>query len=96
MLGELAPQHVVRRDGDDLFVGSGKLSISIATVTPVGSLIHFAVNATHGGAPVATSDLQALGVSPTVFAQALLARAAGEQSSILTARAKVRAKGEWR
>lgn len=96
VLAELAPQQVVRRDGDDLFVGAGKLSISIATVTPVGSLIHFAVNATPGGAPVATSDLQALGVSPPVFAQAVLARAAGEQSSIATARAKVRAKGEWR
>jgi hypothetical protein len=84
------------RDGDDLFVGAGKLSISIATVTPVSSLIHFAVNATAGGAPVATSDLQALSVAPAAFAQALLSRVAAEQASILTARAKVRAKGEWR
>lgn len=96
VLADLAPQHVVRRDGDDLFVGAGKLSISIATVTPVSALIHFAVNATAGGAPVATSDLQALSVAPAAFAQALLARVAAEQSSILTARAKVRAKGEWR
>jgi len=96
VLADLAPRHAVRRDGDDLFIEAGKLSISIATLTPVSALIHFAVNATAGGAPVATSDLQALGVSPSAFAQALLAKVAAEQSSIVTARAKVRAKGEWR
>ena len=51
VLAELAPAAVVRRCGDDLFVGAGKLSISIATVTPVSALIHFAVNAAPGGAP---------------------------------------------
>jgi hypothetical protein len=87
---------MVRRDGDDLWVGTGKLSISIATVTPVSSLIHFAVNATAGGAPVPTADLHQLGVEPRAFAQALLRRVAAEQASITVARAKVRPKGEWR
>ena len=96
VLAELAPAFVVRRDGDDLFVGSGKLSISIATVTPVSSLIHFAVNATPGGAPVAIAALQQLGVEPRDFAERVIARAAGEQASIALARAKVRPKGEWR
>jgi hypothetical protein len=96
VLASLAPPHAVRRDGDDLWVGGGKLSISIATVTPVSSVIHFAVNATPGGAPVATATLQQLGVEPRTFGEALLAALAGEQASIATARAKVRAKGEWR
>lgn len=96
ILHAMAPAAIVRRDGDDLWVGTGKLSISIATVTPVSSLIHFAVNATAGGAPVPTADLHDLGVEPRGFALALLARAADEQASIATARAKVRAKGEWR
>lgn len=95
VLAELAPATVVRRDGDDLFAGSGKLSISIATVTPVSALVHFAVNATPGGAPVATATLRELGVEPRDFAERLLARAAGEQESIAIARAKVRGKGEW-
>lgn len=95
VLAELAPAKVVRRDGDDLFVGGGKLSISIATLTPVSTLVHFAVNATPGGAPVATATLRDLGVEPRDFAERLLARAAGEQASIAIARAKVRAKGEW-
>jgi hypothetical protein len=100
VLAELAPATVVRRDGDDLFAtvsgGGGKLSISIATVTPVSALVHFAVNATPGGAPVATATLRELGVEPRDFAERLLARAAGEQASIAIARAKVRPKGEWR
>jgi uncharacterized protein len=95
-LAQLAPASAVRRDGDDLWVGDGKLSISIATVTPVSSVIHFAVNATPGGAPVATATLQQLGVAPRAFGEALLAALAAEQRSIAVARAKVRAKGEWR
>jgi hypothetical protein len=96
VLRELAPAAIVRRDGDDLWVGPGKLSISIATVTPVSSLIHFAVNATPGGAPVPIATLAELHVEPRAFATALLARAAAEQAGIDEARAKVRPKGEWR
>ena len=96
VLRELAPAVAVRRDGDDLWVGPGKLSISIATVTPVSSLIHFAVNATPGGAPVTVATLAELHVEPRGFATALLARAADEQAAIAQARAKVRPKGEWR
>lgn len=95
VLTTLAPTGRVVRQGDDLFVGAGKLSISIATVTPVSSVIHFAVNATPGGAPVATATLAELGVAPAAFGQALLARLQQEQDSIAEARAKVRAKGEW-
>lgn len=96
VLRELAPSAIVRRDGDDLWVGTGKLSISIATVSPVSALVHFAVNATPGGAPVAIAALQQLGVAPAAFARELLARAAREQDSIAAARSKVRPKGEWR
>lgn len=96
LLREMSPGAIVRRNGDDLWVGTGKLSISIATVTPVSALIHFAVNATPGGAPVPTANLHELGVDPRVFGNALMARAVQEQVSIANARAKVRPKGEWR
>ena len=95
LLRDRAPATPVRRDGDDLFVGDGKLSISIATKSPVSHLLHFAVNATQGGAPVPTAALDELGVEPQEFGQALLERAADEQASMTSARAKVRAKGEW-
>jgi hypothetical protein len=95
-LRSMAPGAMVRRDGDDLWVGTGKLSISIATVSPVSSLLHFAVNATPGGAPVPTTSLAELGVAAEPFAHGLLAAVAAEQESIAVARAKVRPKGEWR
>lgn len=96
VLRELAPTAMVRRLGDDLWVGAGKLSISIATVSPVSALVHFAVNAGPGGAPVRIAHLGELGVDPSKFARRLLHCAVEEQASIADARAKVRPKGEWR
>lgn len=95
VLRAMAPGAALQRRGDDLYVGDGKLSISIATRTAISSVLHFAVNATPGGAPVATATLQQLGVEPRAFAERLLALVAAEQQSIVEARAKVRAKGEW-
>jgi hypothetical protein len=92
---EMAPAARLRRLGDDLFAGDGKLSISIATVTPVSSVLHFAVNATNGGAPVPTASLADLGVPPAEFGVRLLAATTAEVESIALARAKVRPKGEW-
>lgn len=89
---ELAPAAPVHRDGDDLFGPRGKLSISIATVTPVSAVLHFAVNATPGGAPVPTATLADFGIDPVAFARRLLARCAEEQASIAVARAKVPAR----
>lgn len=86
----------VQRTGDDLWLGDRKLSISVATRTPVSAVLHFAVNATPGGAPVATATLAELGVEPRRFGERVLAALAGEVRSIGDARAKVRAKGEWR
>jgi hypothetical protein len=96
VLAGLGPAGAVRRDGDDLYVGAGKLSISIATVSPVSALLHFALNATPGGAPVPIASLADLGVDPERLAHALLQRVAAEQASIAVARAKVRSKEEWR
>lgn len=96
LVRELAGSASLSRTGDDLWVDRGKLSISIATVSPVSALIHFAVNATPGGAPVATATLADLGIEAARFGRELLARIAAEQASIAIARAKVRGKGEWR
>lgn len=95
LVRELAPASGVRREGDDLFVGDGKLSISIATASPVSSLIHFAVNVGTTGAPVRVAGLASLGIEPTGFGRRLLERVRNEQEGIAVARAKVRAKGEW-
>lgn len=95
-LAVAAPGVDVRREGDDLYVGEGKLSISIATLSPVSALVHFAVNIAPTGAPVSIACLEDLGVEPKAFAADVLRRVESEQRSIEDARAKVRCKGEWR
>ncbi len=79
-----------RRVGDDLFVGERKLSVSIATVSPVSSLVHFAVNIDPTGAPVAACGLGQLGIDPWPFAEALLAGYVSECESMEAARCTVR------
>jgi hypothetical protein len=80
----------LRRDGDDIFSGNKKLSISIATASPVSSLIHFAVNVTNEGTPVETVSLENLGVNPSDFATVILEKFSSEMSSIRDATHKVR------
>jgi len=62
----------LRREGDDLFIRDGKLSISVATVSPVSGLIHFGLNVTNEGTPTKTASLSDLGVEPLAFVDELL------------------------
>lgn len=80
----------MRRDGDDLFVGDGKLSISIATVSPVSALIHFALNITNEDTPVKTAALGDLGIDPKSFALEVMSRFEREVAGIKEATVKVR------
>jgi hypothetical protein len=80
----------LRRSGDDLFVGEGKLSVSIATVSPVSTLIHLGLNIRGEGAPVRVSTLEELGVAPQPLAEAVMAAYVEELRTIDLARCKVR------
>ncbi len=92
LLRELAPSHAsdLRREGDDLYLREGKLSISIATVSPVSSLIHFAVNCTNDGTPVKTACLEDLKITPAKFAEEAMCRLTAEIASIEEATVKVK------
>ncbi|HGY89731.1 MAG TPA: DUF366 family protein [Planctomycetes bacterium] len=79
----------VRRSGDDLFVGDGKLTVSIATVSPVSCLVHLGVNVTSEGTPVRTANLTDLGLDPRGFAESLIARFADEIDGMACATGKV-------
>lgn len=81
----------VERRGDDLFVGEKKLSVSIATASPVSTLIHFALNIESEGTPVPTMGLREMGIDPRGLCETLLARYAEEIAEMERARAKVRA-----
>ena len=80
----------MRRSGDDLYFRDGKLSISIATVSPMSCLIHFAMNTTNDGTPVKTSCLEDLGVDPATFARDVSALLVAEIASIEEACVKVK------
>ncbi len=47
----------VSRDGDDLFLAGGKLSVSIVTASPVSVLLHLGINLDAEGAPVRAAGL---------------------------------------
>ena len=90
ILRELAPAAPLARSGDDLYCGSRKLSVSIATRSPRSGLIHFGVNVDPTGAPVPAVGLAELGVNPAEFARRLLAAYAEEMTGIERAWHKVR------
>lgn len=75
----------LRRDGDDIYVGSGKLSVSVATLTPVSALIHLGLNIDKTGCPVRAASLSELKVSPSTLAKQVLKRYVDEVSSVLDA-----------
>ncbi len=81
---------LVRRDGDDVYVSDRKFSISIATVSPVSALIHFAVNIRNEGTPVPTVALADFSIDAKPFALELMTRFAREATTIHEATCKVR------
>jgi hypothetical protein len=99
LLGEVVNEHlikagragdIVRRSGDDLFVGDRKLSVSIVTASPVSLLLHSGINIDPEGAPVPAIGLGELGVLPDQWVPEVLTRFAEEWEGINWACAKVR------
>ncbi|MDD3927927.1 MAG: DUF366 family protein, partial [bacterium] len=80
----------VQREGDDLYAEGCKMSVSIATLTPVSSIIHFGINVSSANTPVATKGLHDFDIDAYLFAEELLDRYVAEMDGIKLARAKVR------
>lgn len=79
------------RKGDDLFWGEKKLSISIATLSPVSTMMHTALNIVSKGTPVETIGLQELGVKDFyAFGEQIGLAYQKELAGIKGARCKVR------
>jgi hypothetical protein len=89
-LSQGCPSKLFNREGDDLYVDGGKLSISIATVSPVSALIHFALNITNENTPVKTSCLSDLKIQPKAFSDQIAEIFLGEIKTIKEACRKVR------
>lgn len=80
----------IERRGDDLFVNNKKLSVSIATLSPVSTMLHVGINIDPTGAPVPAIGLNDLKIAPAQFVQQVLKNIAAEEESIYLARCKVR------
>lgn len=85
----LAGQNL-HREGDDIYLGDKKLSISIATKSPISVMVHFAMNVTNRGTPVKTLSFEDLKVQPQKVAQDLMNTFCTEFASIAVATQKVR------
>lgn len=85
--------HMLERDGDDIFWEDRKLNISIATKSPVSTMVHLAINCTNRGTPVATCALEDLKLSPEKVARDVMILFQREFESVLKATQKVRPVG---
>lgn len=83
-------RFAVRRVSSDLYDEDAKLSISVATVTPLSSLIHFGINITSINTPVKTKGLRDYTIDPYEFANLIMDRYTKEIDKIMTARCKVK------
>jgi len=97
LLVRLAAEWIAKRcgvavdvAGNDLFVRGGKLSVSVATRSPRGCLMHLGVNVETEGAPVRAAGLRDLRIPPREFLQALGRLYAEEVASVAHAVGKVR------
>ncbi len=86
--GERVPD--LRRDGDDLYAAERKLSVSIATLSPVSTLIHVGLNIDPTGAPVPAVGLGEWQIDADWLAREVLEGYAAEMADVDLATCKVR------
>jgi len=91
ILTEYESASNVIRKGDDIYDGDRKLSVSIATSSPVSCLIHFALNISSDGTPLPTKGLADYGIETKVLAGRIMDAYLREINDMETARHKVRA-----
>jgi uncharacterized protein len=77
------------RRGNDIFFKERKLSVSIATRSPVSVLMHMGINVRTEGTPIPTSGLGEMGVEPWNFAKSVLERFSKDAAVWKTSRVKV-------
>jgi hypothetical protein len=80
----------VERDGNDLWVGKRKLSVSIAAPTGASVKVHLGINIDAKGAPVPAIGLKDLRLPARALALRLLERFADDHARMRGARTKVR------
>lgn len=82
--------RAVVRKGDDLFIGRDKLTVSIATTSPVSCLIHTGINISSKNTPVPTKGLHDFDVNPERFGRTIMRQYVEEIEGVKWAACKVR------
>jgi hypothetical protein len=99
VIEELKPELFINRRGDDLYIEveveegeeeNRKLTVSVATVSPVSTLIHLGINVSSDNTPVPTLGLEDLDVPVDDFILKVLQGFINEMKGIDQARCKVR------
>lgn len=89
-LVRLGCSSAVVRAGSDLYDNDAKLSVSIATKSPVSSLIHFGINISSKNTPVVTRGLNDYGIDPHQLALDTMEQYTRDNDAVARARGKVR------
>ncbi len=80
----------LERRGNDIYDGDAKVNISIATASPVSTLMHIGVNISSKNTPVKTKGLEDYELDAKTFAEEVMKRYSAEVEGIKEARAKVK------
>lgn len=78
------------RKGNGLYDNRGKLTVAVATSSPVSTLVHVGLNITRDGTPIKVSCLKDYGIDPKKFAMAVMRRYHDEIGSVSASRVKVK------
>lgn len=81
---------IIKRQGDDLYDDQAKLSVSIATITPVSCLIHLGLNIKSENTPVLTKGLLDYKINWEKIANLVIENYKQEYQDIYKAKCKVR------
>jgi len=87
---KLTGNAAIERRGDDIYEGENKISVSIATSSPVSHLIHFALNVISDGTPVPTKGLSEYDIEPKTLGEIVSKKYCEEIESMNHATKKVR------
>jgi uncharacterized protein len=89
-LRQIKSNLAIIRRGDDLYINDCKLTVSIATASPISTLIHTGINISSDDTPVPTKGLNDLGIKPEDFYPHILELYRAEITHIEASRCKVR------
>ena len=87
---KLVPGINLIRIGDDLYDGENKITISVATSSPVSSLIHTGINISSKNTPVKTKGLDDYNLNTKVLAELVLKKYKEELATVIKCMNKVK------